>query len=100
MNIQFDPRAMELYLKKIDMYRKEETLNFEKIREIFNLLSNNYRNEISEKFDEVFMDLDNKMRVISTNHINYTYVLNRKLEQYEQVEGKNIELLSDSRIIR
>ena len=91
-----NPDAMSISVQKIDMYRKEESLNFEELKNQLEYIHSCYKTDNNNILEEKNMELIGKMKIISKIHNNNIYVLNTKIQQHLELEAKNKELLGNS----
>lgn len=96
MKVFLDTDEMASSVEKIDMYRKEEDLEFEKIKTTLENINEYYVTKNSSGLINIKDELNNKMNVLSKIHSNNVFVLNTKIQQHIDLKNKNMSLLSES----
>lgn len=86
-----DEEKMIVTINKLDIYKKDEELNFDSIGNTLNNLITYYQTGNSELFDAKQFEVTSKFNVLSKIHNNNIFVLNKNLDNY-----KNTKLVVES----
>jgi hypothetical protein len=73
-------------IEKIKLLKKQEDINFEKIKENFRKINYCYDTSNTEYINAINEDLIGKLSVISRIHNNTIIILNKNLEKYRNTK--------------
>lgn len=76
-----DINNLENSVKKLEMYKKEETIIFEDLKEIFNNINYNYITDNKDILENLKIDILSKFKIILENHINNIKLLSNNIEK-------------------
>lgn len=90
--IKIDIAEFENIINKLKMYKKEENLNFENIKNIFDNLDSAYNTNNKDKIEIIKSELILNCSNIEKIHNENIYFLDKKLNTYREKfdEGKRI----------
>ena len=78
---------------KIDMYRREESVELNNIRKIINQFNSSYQSSNKRIIDSLNSDYNHVTNLLEDEKTTNIIVLNRMISQNMEAENKNIEIL-------
>lgn len=77
-----DTEQMNISIKKIKMYKDQESINFESIDNQLININNNYTTKNSQCLEALQFEISNKLSTITKKHNTNIFVLNENLNKY------------------
>lgn len=90
-----DEEEMTTTISKLDMYQKQEKLNFDAYNQVFQNLSYSYQTNNTKLLEQKKFEITKKFSVVSKLHDNNLLVLNKNLENYKSTITKVENILND-----
>lgn len=81
-------------IKKIIMYKKSESIVFDKIKSNFKNMKNYYISTNQDNIEKKLFDLENKIKKVENNHNTFINILNKNLTKYHNAT-KRVENMFD-----
>ncbi|MEE3344113.1 MAG: hypothetical protein VZS44_08505 [Bacilli bacterium] len=88
-----DISSIEVCLKKMVYYVKEEEINYESISDLFDNINYNYDTSNRDDIDSIFVDFLRKYKIIIENHKNNIALLNTNINNYREGLRRAIKAL-------
>lgn len=90
-----DEEKMSTTINKLNMYQKQEEINFNSCNQVFKNLSYSYQTDNTKLLEQKIFEITKKFSTISKLHDNNLLVLNKNLENYQSTKTKVESILND-----
>ena len=90
-----DEEEMSTTINKLDMYQKQEEINFDSCNQMFKNLSYSYQTDNAKLLEQKTFEIIKKFSMVSKLHDNNLLVLNKNLENYQSTKTKVENILND-----
>lgn len=89
-----EPEEMSICKDKIELYKDEESVNFDELKRILNRISSAYSTDNTSIINNLNLELTRNMNKINKIHDNNVFVINERIEAHLELERNNVEILS------
>ncbi|MBR1376444.1 MAG: hypothetical protein IJ565_01385 [Bacilli bacterium] len=79
---QINRSNLESLIQKLNMYKEEESINFESINSELSILNSYYKTKNSSNLENIKTEISNKNNTINTNNNNNINVFNNIIMKY------------------
>ena len=91
-----DTKQIEISLKKLKFYKREEDIIFEKIKSNLIDIIAIYNFRGKENLEKLELEINNKFRIISNNHENEIIILTNKMNDVIKTNNEVNQILWDA----
>lgn len=93
--IYIDSHEIEKIKDKLLVYQRQEEICFENIIEQMKIINYLYITNNTNYLEDIKFELENKFKIINTNHYNNVLLLNNNIELYENATRKAIKVMEE-----
>lgn len=96
--ILMDINQIENSVKKLQMYKEQEEINLENLKEIFNNIKYNYITNNKDTLEDIELDIILKYKIIINNNHNNIKILNINIERFKTAKTEMENILNNVNI--
>ena len=90
-----DEISINNIIEKLKMYRRLESLNYNKIKLSMKNLNINYNTSNTKRLNDITFEIDNKLKIIDKNHNGNIDIISKKLSNYIESSKKTEKIFAD-----